>query len=489
MSHVNHQYAQSCKIIFVTGATGNMGYEAIHHLTNTFDDAQIRVLIRPQESKHPLVKLAKKIRKIQLVWGDLTDKGSMHEGVRHADYVLHIGGLVSPLADHLPPEVVENVNVTGTANLLALVKEVASVEHTRFVYIGTVAQTGSRNPPIHWGRTGDPIKISRYDHYAESKTKAEALVASSGIHHWVSLRQSGILHYNMWKTFDPIIFHNPINGVFEWSTLEDSGRLMAEVCQDHVPDIFWRRFYNIGGGDSARIVNHEFMRLNMEAVGVTDFRKIFKPHWLATQNFHGQWYTDSDLLEKLVPYRQTTVSQFLKELPTQIPWLVKAFGRYLPSLIHRRMEGLANAPGGSLYWIAQAQQDKIDAYFGGKSQWERIPKNWEDVVFVQPSTQPSLLEHGYDTNSSVDTWSTQTLRYAAEYRGGRCLDQAEPDSPYDDVNWQCSMGHTFVLSPVLALQGGHWCPTCQFAPQHYSAQALKNPFFAQVWEQEKKSLS
>ncbi len=42
---------------------------------------------------------------------------------------------------------------------------------TKFVYIGTVAETGDRMPPIHWGRVGDPIKPSMFDYYAVSKVK------------------------------------------------------------------------------------------------------------------------------------------------------------------------------------------------------------------------------------------------------------------------------------------------------------------------------
>ena len=37
--------------------------------------------------------------------------------------------------------------------------------------------------------------------------KAEAVFAESGLRHWVSLRQSGILYGDILKNMEPIMFH------------------------------------------------------------------------------------------------------------------------------------------------------------------------------------------------------------------------------------------------------------------------------------------
>ncbi len=460
-----------------------MGREAIKQILARPEAVLLRVLVREQEQKLPLVKQLAKTANVELIWGDLTDYRSLEQGIKNADLVLHIGGLVSPLADNLPPEVVERVNVGGTANIIKAIKAVADPKHTRLVYIGTVAQTGSRNAPIHWGRTGDPIKISRYDHYAISKTKAEALVAESGLTHWVSLRQTGMAHDNIWKTFDPIMFHNPINGVFEWSTAKDSGRLAANFCADELPDELWRNFFNIGGGETSRVHNHEFMRECMAAIGVQDFRTLFKPNWFATQNFHGQWFSDSDKLEALLPFRSQSIHDFLRELPTKVPLYVRWAGRLVPGAISKRIEKLARAPGGSLYWFAQDQQEKIKAYFGSREQWEQIPQDWSQFEFEFPSTTPVKISHGYDETLEAEAWSNSDLSAAAEFRGGKFLSLVAP-SPYQKVEWQCHRGHRFALSPNLVLKGGHWCPECQFAPENYDQLAQESEFFKQVWTQE-----
>ena len=465
----------SRKTIFLTGATGNMGREAVKRIAAKGDTLRLRVLVRPEEKAHPAVREMSAKGLAEIVWGDLTDAASIREGIKGADVVLHVGALVSPLADRLPLDVVTKVNVGGARNIVDAIHAVGDPARTRLVYIGTVAETGSRNAPVHWGRTGDPIKISAYDHYAVTKTQAEAIIAQSGITHWVSLRQSGMAHYDMWKIFDPIMFHNPLNGVFEWSTAHDSGRLMAAMCGDDLPAELWRGFYNIGGGASSRVVNHEFMAAQMG-----NYQKVLRPHWFATRNFHGQWYADSDRLEALVPFREQSLWDYFKEAPRHMPWIARVAPKLTPGVVSKRVEKLANASDGSLHWFANNDEPKIKAYFGSRAAWDAIPRDWGNFVFTQPSREPTLLDHGYDDARAPEDWRIGDLKEATEYRGGQCLATAfeGPDAP---VEWQSAAGHRFTMTPRLYLKGGHWCPKTMLDPASYDAEAARNPFFAQVW--------
>lgn len=468
----------SRKTVLLTGATGNMGREAVKRLSALSDRIQLRLFIRPEEQDHPVVRHVRRRGMASIAWGDLTDPSSVREAVRGAEMVLHVGGLVSPLADNLPPETVTAVNLGGARNIVDAIHAVGNPQQTRLVYIGTVAQTGSRNAPIHWGRTGDPIKISRWDHYAVTKTQAEAIVAGSGITHWASLRQSGIAHYDMWKIFDPIMFHNPLNGVFEWATANDSGRLMAAVCSDDVPEQFWRSFYNIGGGAASRVVNHEFL-----AKSAPRYRDMLQPHWFATRNFHGQWYADSDRLEELVPFREQGINTYLAEAPRHMPRLVRAVSQHLPGLVSARIRKLAEGPGGSLNWFETNDEDRIRAYFGSRAAWQALPRDWTEFVPAWPSREPRLLAHGYDESRLPAEWRGSDLHDAAVFRGGKCH-AGESDDPDTAVEWSCAHGHRFPMSPNLMLRGGHWCPTCMIHPEDYDDIARRNPFFAQVWTEE-----
>ena len=90
------------KRVFITGATGNMGGAALKELLGRRDRFDIVLLARPGKKNIKKLKYLKDEPGVDIIWGDLTDYDSVLKGVTGADYVLHIGGMVSPAADMYP---------------------------------------------------------------------------------------------------------------------------------------------------------------------------------------------------------------------------------------------------------------------------------------------------------------------------------------------------------------------------------------------------
>ena len=468
------------KTIFLTGASGNMGGATLRELLTRSDRFRVKALVLPRDRTHKAISRYAGHPSLEIVWGDLTQYEDVLAGVNGADQVLHIGGMVSPAADRYP-ELTMQVNVGAARNIVRAIKAQTEPDRVKLVYIGTVAQTGDRPAPIHWGRTGDPIKISRFDQYAVSKTIAESIVAESGLKYWVSLRQTGIGYPSLWKTSDPIVFHTPLNTVLEWVSVNDAGRLAANTCEDAVPATLWRNFFNIGGGEGMRVVNHELSAAMSRATRGGDFREIFKPHLFATRNCHGQWYTDSDKLEALVPFRREVFADFVAALSNDVPWYIKLAARLASEAGRKRIRQLAEGPGGPLYWLAHNDEAHITAYFGSREAWAAIP-DWDSFALIQPSRTPTKLDHGYDETKSMENWTRADLHQAAQFRGGAC--QGNHDhGPHAPASWRCALGHDFEMTPNLMLRGGHWCPTCMLDPASYAEVATRSPFFNQVWRE------
>ena len=156
------------KTIALTGSSGNMGFQGFKELYKYRDKYNIVLLNRDSEKNRKKFKNYMGDPAIKFVWGDLTNFDDVKAMVDGADYVLHVGGMVSPAADYYPKRTL-HTNVTAAENIVKAIKAQPDPDKVKVVYIGTVAETGDRNPPIHWTRTGDPIKISVYDHYAISK--------------------------------------------------------------------------------------------------------------------------------------------------------------------------------------------------------------------------------------------------------------------------------------------------------------------------------
>jgi nucleoside-diphosphate-sugar epimerase len=469
----------SKKQIFLTGASGNMGQAALEELLQRDDRFQVTALALPTRKDRRVLAPYQK-RGLKVIWGDLTCYEDVLQGVNGADYVLHVGGMVSPLADTMP-ELTMKVNVGGAENIVRAIKAQPEPDRVHLVYIGTIGQTGNRPVPIHWGRIGDPIKINTFDTYSLSKTIAERVIIDSGLRNWVSLRQTGIARMAASEPLDPITFHITLNGVLEWITPRDSGRLLANVCEESVPDGFWGTIYNIGGGEPNRLTNLELFERMLGAIGLNDYREVLDPNWFATRNFHGQWLTDSDLLESLVPFRNQTFDDYLEEQTSSMPWFIR-LGGYFPRLVRRKFEEVARGPRGTLTWLAQGYETHIKAYFGSLQNWRSIG-DWDHVDYERPTGTPIKLDHGYDEIHTRGKISLNAIRDAAIFRGGKLLskDPGRGDW-FSPLRWRCHAGHEFPASLNLILKGGHWCPVCIADTASYHVMAGQSAFFRQVWE-------
>jgi nucleoside-diphosphate-sugar epimerase len=470
----------SKKTVFLTGASGNMGQAALPFFVAKRDELELRALVLDTPADRARMTPYIKRGEVKVHWGDLTNYQDVLQCTNGADYVLHVGGMVSPVADH-HPELTTKVNVEGARNIVRAIQAQPDPDRVKLVYIGSVAQTGNRMAPIHWGRVGDPIKVSAFDNYAVSKTIAEQIVVESRLKHWVSLRQTAIAHRNLWRVRDPIIFHNPLRTVFEWVTANDSGRLLANLCEDTVDEQLWRKIYNIGGGEKCRVTNDEFYRKVFAALGIRDYQEVFDPQWFALRNFHGQWYADSDRLQQLVPYRAETLDDFARELAAAVPGYYK-LGGLVPSIVKLVNRSMAHGDGGTMRWILSGDSSHIEPYFGSRQAWERIG-GWDSVDLQRPTDVQTLVELGYDEALAAEGLSHSMLCEAARFRGGECRtsDWARGEW-HTQASWRCGAGHEFSASPTLILRGGHWCPVCTLDSSQYPTLAKQSAFFRQVWE-------
>ncbi len=476
--------------VALTGASGTMGFQGFLELYARKYRHNIVLLLRSSEKNRKKFMPYLNDPSVKIIWGDLTDYESVLRFVTGADYVLHVGGMVSPAADYFPRKTIRT-NVTAATNIVRAIKAQPDPDSIKAVYIGTVAETGDRNPPIHWARTGDPIKISVYDHYAISKVKAEAIFAESGLKYWVSLRQSGILYPAILKNMDPIMFHVPINGVLEWATVEDSGRLLANLCEPDVPETFWRKFYNIGSGKEYRITNYEFEELLLGALGLPSPKLLFDANWFILRNFHGQWYVDSDKLDEILHFRANIpIKQYFNNMAKAVPPYYRA-AKALPSFLGSAiaaaakpfMQKIAQTElYGTLHWKLTKNPHRISAYYGTEDDWNKIG-TWETFKIQRPTEEITLLDHGYDESKPDSELDIEDMRKAAAFRGGECLSESMVKGDlFTPLKWRSARGNEFEMTPNLVLKGGHWCPEELPWPWDYDTEAKINPFFAQVWK-------
>ena len=476
------------KKVFLTGASGSMGQATLKELLKS-RKYEVIALVLDSDADKKIMTPFEKEKDLTIYYGDLTVYKDVLACMKGVDIVLHIGALVSPAADD-NPKLAMKINYGSTVNLIKAIKEQPNWENIRFVNIGTIAETGDRMPPIHWGRIGDPLKPSVYDYYAVSKIAAEREVIESGLKYWVSLRQTGILSEKMAKHNDPIMFHNCLDNVLEYVSDRDSAIMMVNCCENDLPESFWGHIYNVGGGESCRVSCYNMFQEMFGALGFKNLENVIEANWFAIRNFHGTYYLDSDKLNNYLHFRNDGLSYFydiyLKNMGMIAPiakFVNKLPGgeKFMGAIIKKSFAKNLMEDRGTMNWIKNNRTDHIDPYFISRETWEKLPElnhmkhfhEWDKVVHI---------DHGYDETKPESELTIKDIKGAAAFRGGECLSEDMVVGDWNTpLNWKCSFNHTFKGSPRLILEGGHWCPECERKSWNYHEIAKKNPFFAQVW--------
>jgi nucleoside-diphosphate-sugar epimerase len=116
---------------FVTGGTGFIGKRVVSKLVDR--GYQVNSLVRSGKGAEEMESLG-----AHPVWGDISDKGSMREGMRGSDVVFHIAGWYKLGARD--QDIAYQINVEGTRNVLSLAQELGI---PKIVYTSTVTVYGN----------------------------------------------------------------------------------------------------------------------------------------------------------------------------------------------------------------------------------------------------------------------------------------------------------------------------------------------------------
>lgn len=481
--------------VFMTGAGGGMGYESFKAMLPDLGKLyNLVILVRDSTKNHRLFEQHLGQTGLTICYGDMLSRKDVAYCVSQSDMCLHIAAFVSPEADYHPQKAMET-NYGSTRYIIEAVKEQGKSSSYKFVYIGTVAETGDRMPPIHWGRVGDPIKPSMFDYYAVSKVAAERYVIESGLEYWVSLRQTGIIGSAMAKIRDAIQFHNCLDNVLEYVSDRDSGKAMRNLCaynaEGTLDENFWGHIYNIGGGESCRISTGDMYRIMYGEMGFTSLDPVIDPRWSAIRNFHGQYYLDSDRLENYLHFRSDSMqyfySAYLNEVKSvkgmaQIICKLPGGQKLMGAIIKRTFRKDMLSEHGTMRWIKDHVEDHIDAYWGSRAAWESLPKIYSKMERFTDWDTVIPIDHGYDETKPESELTLADMRGAAKFRGGELLSTEMTTGDWrTKLRFRCAFGHEFEASPRLVLEGGHWCDACERKSWNYGRRAQVDPFFAQVW--------
>lgn len=482
--------------IAITGTTGNMGGYFLWQLNNSPEAAdKIKILCRSKKKAKKILKRNKAIsHKIEVVIGGIENENACRELIAGCDIVFNVCAVIPPKSDSNPQAAIA-CNVTGVKALLSAI-ESTKENQPALVHISSVAVYGNRCGEHKYGRVGEPLVSGPFELYSATKILGEYAVLQSNVKKWAVLRQTAMLHYNIFKDNikDGLMFHTPVDSPFEWATVKDSGRLLLNLLKTYsdktLPEKFWKKVYNIGGGESCRCYGYQTYDAGFKIIG-GGFKDFFKPYYNATRNFHGMFYTDSDELENYFRFRSQSCGDFWKEMAKRNK--IYKLGKIVPKgiisgLVIKPLLKDANSPN---RWLADGDEAKAVAYFGGSDKAKaRKSLTWKDVELPveipahTPLTREENIEaYGYDIDKPDDEICADDLISVAAAHGGKCLTADSFDGDlYKKMDWETVDGEKFTADTYTVLRAGHWVnPLYTDWKWDFDRLSKTDRIFARIW--------
>ncbi len=333
--------------VLLTGASGTVGYNTLKKLV---EDQDLEITVFDLKTPHAKKKLKPFKDKINIIWGDISNKDHLLQATVDQDIVIHLAAIIPPAADNYPP-LTYKVNVLGTKNLIELLEIFSPNAH--IIHASSVAVYGDRikNP---WIRTTDPIKESPGDIYARTKIIAEKIVQSSKLT-WTIFRLSAVFGARNHK-INKLLFHMPLSTPIEIITPEDAGRAFAYATK-HL-DSLRNKVFNLGGGEKCRIIYKDFLDRSFQIFGLG--KLDFPPQAFALQNFHCGYFADSKELIDILHFNEDTIDTYFEKVAQS----VSPAQRFFTRLFHKMIKASLLKKSEPLRAIKKRDKKLINHFFG-----------------------------------------------------------------------------------------------------------------------------
>lgn len=250
------------ELIFLTGGTGFLGKHLVPLLVSK--GYHVRLLVRKTSDVDWISR-----ENVDLVYGDVTDRQSVFDGMRGCKKVIHAAGLFRFWGK---PESFQRINEGGTKNV------VSAAQHygiNRFIHISTIAVVGNPPPGI---AIDENIPCTPQDGYQVSKLAAEEYaraLALDGQLPAVVLRPGGFYGPGSYYGINRLFIVEPLRG---WRIRVERGRRLTFPV--FVPDAAKMIVKTLDKGRVGEVYNisdrsysHEFINdLVSDLLGISPWR-------------------------------------------------------------------------------------------------------------------------------------------------------------------------------------------------------------------------
>ena len=298
------------KKVLVTGAGGNVGLQVIRFLLS---EGKYEITALELKDKYVYKRLKRFRKRINIVFGDVTDAALIDALIKENDYVIHLAGVLPHLAN-IRDDLCKEIDVKGTMQIVDSIKDYHP--DCRLVYASSTSIYGPNDgKPL---TVKSPESLAENDFYSKYKLMAEEYIKRN-IKNYCILR----LAYVLADPDKESLIYNVANGDdMEFISTQDAGYAFVQALEKQKETN--KKTYNISGGDSYKDTYYNLALNVLSNYGIT--WKFIGSWFLADKNYYGGIYKDGEASNELLNYRSKNIGVYYRSLKKY----KKSFRRFFP---------------------------------------------------------------------------------------------------------------------------------------------------------------
>lgn len=282
------------KKVLVTGAAGAIGLNVIKYLLS---EGKFEITAIDLKNKRSIQKLKRYKKRINLVYGDVTDRTLVENLVKDQDIVIHLAGVLPPLGS-IKKDLAQIIDFGSTENITRAISYYNPKCHL-FYASSTSLYCGRKDVSVK-----SNISLNKDDYYNIAKLDSENLIKEK-LKNYTIYRLPLVLG-------DLISDDMPLNGKLsediEYITKEDAA--YAFVKGINKKDEINKKIFNVTSGNDLLYKN--LIIKYLETIG---FSWHFVVNRLfAEKDFYNASCKDNDALNDIIDYRTDNLDNYYKRL-------------------------------------------------------------------------------------------------------------------------------------------------------------------------------
>ena len=285
------------KKVLVTGAAGAVGINVLKFLLSE-GKYEITAVDLPNNKSTKRLKRYRK--RINVVYADLTDPVITDGLVKDQDYIIHLASVLPTMAN-LKKQLCDIVDYKMSENIVRAITFYNPKCNLLFASTTNVYKDGVLTVNVK-----SKLSNNKNDFYSSCKLKTEKLI------------EKNINNYTIFRL--PLVLTNPALNYFPYNgnneevveVISDIDAAYAFVVALNEPEKLNKKTFNLTGGDNCHTTYKDLLRDILCYYGIS-FRYIMS-RLLLTKDYHGFIYEDGDKLNKILSFRNDSISSFMFRL-------------------------------------------------------------------------------------------------------------------------------------------------------------------------------